>query len=852
MSEWGVFDSIRNTADETKSKVKKQTESAMAAAQDASNEMQLNAVAPYVDPMRQAYGQAEDVAKSEHQKWLVAESIRKQQDYLKSATVQDKIKKGYYQMPSTPEALAIGAGETLRKIERGIKENSLYHPLLSAVVDPMPGSLARYAISPPAKEEQYRKLQSLYSEQQSDNDVVNAYLGETQPVSRFIGNQLPYIAPQAGLGVARSGAVGYSKIASTLGENGLKYPALSDLSKFIPQNPYVQIPSVNPLVAATKAFPSTFAKYTGAEAPATIAALDKATPYIDRAVAAVKGSRPYVEARDILNSGKAVSSVSPVSIPVRAGSNGLSRFVDSLANNVFSNSSILGTGLSQGIQGGILGGLDIDQSAGEGAAWGAGTGMAMKALAGAISKPEMDSNPIARRDILNAKALGFTIPPGAYTGHTPTQQLDSAMGSNSAISDQIKSINQQNNNKFNIKMTSIVNPDDPKTKIDSKWLDEQTGVLRRAKDDIVADIGDSQISDSAIDTYLRDRDFYLGRVGGREIEPRTGQVMQVETLPDGQEINYLSPEQQLTNGSTVYDDLTNPQSSTIKILKRFDTMLNSGTMTGEQFRDFDKQIAHRLKSAQITDTEKDLLMSAKNLINDTANDAMGPDAVARFKDIKAREALAYKLYDNRFVDLAGDVKPGSFIRKDAERNNWPDLPQIEDSARAHLRVSPEGWTSANLSSNDLVGKMFGKNPVDSPLMLYGSRFANFAKRNPIGDFIAKQYYKEPFGIPEKTFAPFVSSVPKRVSSFAGSSDYSNRLSDYAKENNLNVDSEGNLIPEKGMLDSAKEMAVKGVDEAKYQGQDLGLLDKDLSYWGTKTERTFNDHLKRLRGNKNAK
>ena len=833
MSAWGVIEEAyekgRVSGNELKKEVAADAQSAANKLQDATNEAALWAVAPYSNPEMKAYGNPGEKAVELTQNLLNERRIAAHRDLASKMTIKEIADAGYYDRPSTPEALMIGAGETFTNLGRGTQEIALdYNPFMSP-------------------ESKIGKLNSLYERQNNDQEVMEKYLHSDQPISSFIGNQLPYVLPELGLAAARAGAIGYSKLATTVDDvagAGLKYPWATNPFHSISGNPYAPMPAVNPLGATVKAFPTTFANYTNIEqyAPAALPVLDKLTPTINKTVDAVKNFPIVKIPRDIFNTGKVASDLEKVTRPIRPGSNVISRFADDVIRDIGGQTSVLGSTARGAAEGAFYGGLDINQTAGEGAALNAGANMLFKLGAGRISKPPASKNPVHQKLQADADALGLNTTTGIYTQDVPTQQYESAMAANSSISDVIKRKNLANDAKATLAITREINPLNPVDNIDSKWIDDAYESARMDKQNFVNDIGDSEFHEGLSNGYFVNRDDILGRVGGKEFEPMTGRVLQHDIV-DGERVDFLSDDvYQISKGSNIYDD-ANISASTKKYVKHFDDIVSSGKMSGDQYRTIDHQLAMRLKRKDLPDIERELLYNVKQLVDEQAELALGPDAAKGFAQSKAREAAAIKLYEPKYVK-DGLVTPGAFSTKGYYKNNWSrTLPKLTEISDAHDYVSTR--VSSNLSSNDLVGKTFGRNPMgNSPFALLASRAMNGIHQNPVGDAIASGYYGKPIGVPEYLLNPAVASGGRQVAAAGGDPDFSDRVSAFAEKHGVALDKDGNVISQPSLLQ-------RGIDEAKYQGQDLGLLDKDLPYVKEKTSRTFDKYYRRLKGDKDA-
>lgn len=772
--------------------------------QDAQNTL---STAEYgVDPtggMMQAYGAPAGTAI----KNAKIDLQQKYNDLVAKMDYETRKKEGFYLPPDIlgrDGSLMIGAGEMYDRMLTGA--NLL---ALEGMADTVP-AFAPYLYPTIEKERSRRKEES---------EIHDKWQSPERGVSRLVGQQLPFIAPQVGLGLARGGALLYSRAASTLGENGLKYPFM----KGVPE--------------LTRAFPSTFASYMGrpTEAlPAFISASDDLTPYIDDAYNAVKNNPFVTEAKDIYDAGAIKSAVTQIADPTRPGSNFFSRGLDSFANNVIGGQSIPGVMLREGLEGYALGGLDSDQTALNAGASGALTAGLLKAGAGFIAKPPIDPEIHAQINIKNAQKLGMNVSPGAYTGHPPTQQIESAMRNNSGIGDVIIRKLKENDDIATRHLTNVANPLAPTTKITTQWLDDTKGMIAKEKQNIVDSIGDSEFHKSITDGYLLNRNRILESVGGSEVEPRTGRVLQQEIAPDtGEVIQHLSDEEYvLSNGESIYDN-ANILPESKRFAKRFDSILSSGKLSGENYRQLDEQLALRLGRNDLPSSDRELLLNMKQAINEQVNLSLGADTAAKFKSIKAREAMTYKLYDRNFVDENGSIIPGAFSRESYYGNNWETLPEVTAITDAHNLVN--SGKSANLSSNDFIGRVFGGNPIsDNWYSLYGSRFINGLKKNPIGDFVAEQYYKTPSGIPEPMLDPFIGSLSKRVA-LRPTVDHEQELENYRDKYAIELDENGR----------PKTILSRALDEGKYQAQDIGIADRDLRYYREKTSRTFDKYKKQL-------
>jgi hypothetical protein len=666
------------------------------------------------------------------------DNIEKEKNY------QKLVKKGSYEDPGSIAATGYGMGRFYDRINAGSKE--IYHENVPNFIE--------------SKYDSGRALEKLYDEQRSNNEIVDATIGFKHPFAMGVGEQLA-LAPLDVPGIVSKGII--KGAGKTLLDGSLSYPMLSRNAAILGGK--------SPLSIALKAHPKVAAEQASREfLPAVFPWMDNLTPKIERLKNAATSNKEVDRVASLFRDGEVERNGLTAARDlrgIRPGSNEFSRAADSIVRGVAEGTNPLTMGIREGIRGGTIGALDIDQTAGSGALVGAGMGALAKAAGGAISRPTMTSNPYSRRMIKQAEKAGYPVIDPIRTGDLDAQTTWSAIKNNNPNS--AKEIADSIAFQHNRNITKFIDPENPQSTIEENWLKEQIGVLAEEKEDIASSMRPVDLTPEAHAKYIDEQEALLRRKGGERTEPVLATRPAKLGLLDAEGNPISGPEDFVLKEGE--DALTSSEATkgTKNMIKGVNKLFENGSITGDQYRFYSKELADQMRATQ-DPIERSILRHASKTLDDVASTSPGMDTNA-FKNIGVKQALAFNLLEDG-VTKGGNIVPGKL-------NKYPMLPDIAKYEEAVQFVDPSKIRGATLSKMDQASAIMGHEKMGWP-SLFGEKLFTMTNSPGLREIAAKAYMVPSSGISASVVNPFVAPIARSAVLNNKDPNYDERIEKYYK------------------------------------------------------------------------
>lgn len=673
----------------------------------------------------------------------------KQQQNLSNVDKQlhlDDLKQnGRYETPNTPDTLLIGAGRFFDKTKAGTQE--IYHENVPNFIENQWDS--------------GKALGKIYADQRDKDEVVSNTIGLERPKMLFAGEQLPLALVDAPALVSR----GVIKAGiATMPDGALSFPAISRSRTALGGRSFLDgALKMNPRVASEIA--------QNAYMPALFPVLDKFTPALDTAKTAISNSPRLQRARSVFSDnsigGQIGAHAAQDTSMIRPGSNAISRGVDSIGYGIINGSNPLTVGLREGAKGSAIGTTNIDQSAEEGAVAGLLAGAALKATAGALSKPAMTANPYTRESLRLAKGAGYPIVDPIRTGDVNAGKTWKAFA-NAHPDIAETQIYAPLDSQHNLNMTGLIADDtsSPVSSVSPEWVRDQIGHLSKRKLDLTDSMQPSTLTPEAHADYNDMQNLLFERLGGRNKEPVVGELARIVDK-DGNIIN--AGEHQFQPGATAFETAS-IEPGTRSMLKDIDNLFENGSITGEQYAKNSKALSDQILATQ-NPIEKRLLLNANKTLDNLASESPGMNS-NEFKRLGVKQAIGYGMLKPGAIDDKGNLVVGKI-------GKFPMEPRLGHYERAKDAVDPRNITGIGLGKIDSVNNFLGSEGIGWPSLLSEKVFSGMNWQG-MDKLMTGIYLRPSGGLPPQLLTPLIKPTTRAhvLNNNRFEDDYEKRLEEY--------------------------------------------------------------------------